>query len=25
MAHVAGFCLVHDVSERAFQLEGTGQ
>jgi 2-keto-4-pentenoate hydratase/2-oxohepta-3-ene-1,7-dioic acid hydratase in catechol pathway len=25
MAHVAGFCLVNDVSERAFQLEGTGQ
>jgi 2-keto-4-pentenoate hydratase/2-oxohepta-3-ene-1,7-dioic acid hydratase in catechol pathway len=23
--HVAGFCVVHDVSERAFQLEGTGQ
>jgi 2-keto-4-pentenoate hydratase/2-oxohepta-3-ene-1,7-dioic acid hydratase in catechol pathway len=25
MQHVAGFCIVHDVSERAFQLEGTGQ
>ena len=25
MAYVAGFCVVHDVSERAFQLEGTGQ
>jgi 2-keto-4-pentenoate hydratase/2-oxohepta-3-ene-1,7-dioic acid hydratase in catechol pathway len=25
MTHVAGFCVVHDVSERAFQLEGTGQ
>jgi 2-keto-4-pentenoate hydratase/2-oxohepta-3-ene-1,7-dioic acid hydratase in catechol pathway len=25
MAHVAGYCVVHDVSERAFQLEGTGQ
>ena len=25
MDHVAGFCVVHDVSERAFQLEGTGQ
>ena len=25
LAHVAGFCVVHDVSERAFQLEGTGQ
>jgi 2,4-didehydro-3-deoxy-L-rhamnonate hydrolase len=25
MAYVAGFCLVNDVSERAFQLEGTGQ
>lgn len=23
--HVAGYCVVHDVSERAFQLEGTGQ
>jgi 2-keto-4-pentenoate hydratase/2-oxohepta-3-ene-1,7-dioic acid hydratase in catechol pathway len=22
---VAGYCVVHDVSERAFQLEGTGQ
>src|SRR4029453_5747778 len=21
--HVAGFCVVHDVSERAFKLEGT--
>jgi 2-keto-4-pentenoate hydratase/2-oxohepta-3-ene-1,7-dioic acid hydratase in catechol pathway len=25
LAHVAGFCVVHDVSERAYQLEGTGQ
>jgi 2-keto-4-pentenoate hydratase/2-oxohepta-3-ene-1,7-dioic acid hydratase in catechol pathway len=25
MSYVAGFCVVHDVSERAFQLEGTGQ
>jgi 2-keto-4-pentenoate hydratase/2-oxohepta-3-ene-1,7-dioic acid hydratase in catechol pathway len=25
MAHVAGFCVINDVSERAFQLEGTGQ
>ena len=25
LAHVAGFCIVNDVSERAFQLEGTGQ
>ena len=25
MDYVAGFCVVHDVSERAFQLEGTGQ
>lgn len=25
MSHVAGFCVVNDVSERAFQLEGTGQ
>jgi 2-keto-4-pentenoate hydratase/2-oxohepta-3-ene-1,7-dioic acid hydratase in catechol pathway len=23
--HVAGYAVVHDVSERAFQLEGTGQ
>jgi 2-keto-4-pentenoate hydratase/2-oxohepta-3-ene-1,7-dioic acid hydratase in catechol pathway len=23
--HVAGFCVANDVSERAFQLEGTGQ
>ena len=23
--HVAGYCIIHDVSERAFQLEGTGQ
>ena len=23
--YVAGYCVVHDVSERAFQLEGTGQ
>jgi 2-keto-4-pentenoate hydratase/2-oxohepta-3-ene-1,7-dioic acid hydratase in catechol pathway len=25
MSHVAGYCVVHDVSERAYQLEGTGQ
>ncbi len=25
MKHVAGFCVAHDVSERAFQLEGTGE
>jgi 2-keto-4-pentenoate hydratase/2-oxohepta-3-ene-1,7-dioic acid hydratase in catechol pathway len=25
LAHVAGYCIVHDVSERAYQLEGTGQ
>lgn len=25
MEHVAGFCVVNDLSERAFQLEGTGQ
>lgn len=25
LAYVAGFCVVNDVSERAFQLEGTGQ
>ena len=24
-AHVAGYCVVHDVSERSYQLEGTGQ
>lgn len=23
--HVAGYCVVNDISERAFQLEGTGQ
>jgi 2-keto-4-pentenoate hydratase/2-oxohepta-3-ene-1,7-dioic acid hydratase in catechol pathway len=25
MSHVAGFCVINDLSERAFQLEGTGQ
>lgn len=25
MAHVAGYCVVHDVSERAFQMEHQGQ
>jgi 2-keto-4-pentenoate hydratase/2-oxohepta-3-ene-1,7-dioic acid hydratase in catechol pathway len=25
LSHVAGFCLINDVSERAFQMEGTGQ
>jgi ureidoglycolate lyase len=25
LAHVAGYCVVNDVSERAAQLEGTGQ
>ena len=25
LAHVAGLCVINDVSERAFQLEGTGQ
>jgi 2,4-diketo-3-deoxy-L-fuconate hydrolase len=25
MSHVAGYCVIHDVSEREFQLEGTGQ
>ena len=25
MSHVAGYCVVNDVSERAFQLENTGQ
>jgi len=25
LEYVAGYCLIHDVSERAFQLEGTGQ
>jgi 2-keto-4-pentenoate hydratase/2-oxohepta-3-ene-1,7-dioic acid hydratase in catechol pathway len=24
-AHIAGFCVVNDLSERKFQLEGTGQ
>lgn len=24
-SYIAGYCVVHDVSERAFQLEGTGQ
>jgi 2-keto-4-pentenoate hydratase/2-oxohepta-3-ene-1,7-dioic acid hydratase in catechol pathway len=24
-SHVAGYCVMNDVSERAFQLEGTGQ
>jgi 2-keto-4-pentenoate hydratase/2-oxohepta-3-ene-1,7-dioic acid hydratase in catechol pathway len=25
LSHVAGYCVVNDVSERSFQLEGTGQ
>jgi 2-keto-4-pentenoate hydratase/2-oxohepta-3-ene-1,7-dioic acid hydratase in catechol pathway len=25
MSHVAGYCAVNDLSERAFQIEGTGQ
>jgi 2-keto-4-pentenoate hydratase/2-oxohepta-3-ene-1,7-dioic acid hydratase in catechol pathway len=25
LSHIAGYCVVNDVSERAFQLEGTGQ
>lgn len=25
MSYVAGYCLINDVSERAYQLEGTGQ
>jgi 2-keto-4-pentenoate hydratase/2-oxohepta-3-ene-1,7-dioic acid hydratase in catechol pathway len=25
LSHVAGYCVVNDVSDRAFQLEGTGQ
>jgi 2,4-diketo-3-deoxy-L-fuconate hydrolase len=25
MTYVAGYCVINDVSERAFQLEGTGQ
>ena len=25
LSHVAGYCVVNDVSERVFQLEGTGQ
>jgi len=24
-AHIAGYCIVNDLSERAFQLDGTGQ
>lgn len=24
-SHIAGFCVINDLSERAFQLEGTGQ
>jgi 2-keto-4-pentenoate hydratase/2-oxohepta-3-ene-1,7-dioic acid hydratase in catechol pathway len=24
-SHVAGYCVVNDISERAFQMEGTGQ
>jgi 2-keto-4-pentenoate hydratase/2-oxohepta-3-ene-1,7-dioic acid hydratase in catechol pathway len=24
-SHVAGYCVINDISERAFQLEGTGQ
>jgi 2-keto-4-pentenoate hydratase/2-oxohepta-3-ene-1,7-dioic acid hydratase in catechol pathway len=24
-SHIGGYCVLHDVSERAFQLEGTGQ
>jgi ureidoglycolate lyase len=25
LAHVAGYCVINDLSERTFQLEGTGQ
>ena len=25
LQHVAGYCVINDLSERAFQLEGTGQ
>lgn len=25
LSHVAGYCVVNDISERGFQLEGTGQ
>jgi 2-keto-4-pentenoate hydratase/2-oxohepta-3-ene-1,7-dioic acid hydratase in catechol pathway len=25
LSHVAGYCVINDVSERAYQLEGTGQ
>jgi 2,4-didehydro-3-deoxy-L-rhamnonate hydrolase len=25
LSHVAGYCIINDVSERTFQLEGTGQ
>ncbi len=25
LSHVAGYCLVNDISERAYQLEGSGQ
>ena len=25
LSHVAGYCVVNDLSERAYQLEGTGQ
>jgi 2-keto-4-pentenoate hydratase/2-oxohepta-3-ene-1,7-dioic acid hydratase in catechol pathway len=25
LSHIAGYCVVNDLSERAFQLEGTGQ
>lgn len=25
LGHIAGYCVINDVSERAFQLEGTGQ
>lgn len=25
LSHIAGYCVINDVSERAFQMEGTGQ
>jgi 2-keto-4-pentenoate hydratase/2-oxohepta-3-ene-1,7-dioic acid hydratase in catechol pathway len=25
LSHIAGYCVINDISERAFQIEGTGQ
>jgi 2-keto-4-pentenoate hydratase/2-oxohepta-3-ene-1,7-dioic acid hydratase in catechol pathway len=25
LSHIAGYCVINDISERAFQMEGTGQ